>query len=65
MVYRNLVRTSLDIIMDIRKVCFESSKMTEQEKNRIVRSVRPKLRAINKQLRQLTLALRYTSLLDV
>lgn len=64
-VYRNLVRTSLDIIMDIRKVCFESSKMTEQEKNRIVRSVRPKLRAINKQLRQLTLALRYTSFLDV
>ena len=31
-VFRNLVRTSLDIIMDIRKVCFESSKMTEQEK---------------------------------
>lgn len=64
-VYRNLVRSSLDIIMDIRKVCFENSKMTEQEKNRILKSVRPKLRAVNKQLRQLTLTLRYTSFLDV
>lgn len=64
-VYRNLVRSSLDIIMDIRKVCFEKSKMTEQEKNRILKSVRPKLRAVNKQLRQLTLTLRYTSFLDV
>lgn len=64
-VYRNLVRSSLDIIMDIRKVCFENSKMTEQEKNRILKSVRSKLRAVNKQLRQLTLTLRYTSFLDV
>ena len=64
-VYRNLVRTSLDVIMDIRKVCFESSKMTEQEKNKVISSIRPKLRVINKQLRQLTLALRYTSFLDV
>ena len=35
-VYRNIVRTTLDVIMDIRKVCFESSKMTEQEKNKVI-----------------------------
>ena len=64
-VYRNIVRTTLDVIMDIRKVCFESSKMTEQEKNKVISTIRPKLRTINKQLRQLTLALRYTSFLDV
>lgn len=64
-VYRNIVRTTLDIIMDIRKVCFEKSKMTEEEKNKVISSIRPKLRAINKQLRQLTLTLRYTSFLDV
>ena len=64
-VYRNIVRTTLDVIMDIRKVCFEKSKMTEQEKNKVISSIRPKLRAINKQLRQLTLTLRYTSFLDV
>ena len=51
--------------MDIRKVCFESSKMTEQEKNKIIGSIRPKLRKLNKQLGALTLALRYTSFMDV
>ena len=34
-VYRNIVRTTLDVIMDIRKVCFEKSKMTEEEKNKV------------------------------
>lgn len=64
-VYRNLVKSSLEIIMDIKMVCLEGSKMTEQEKNRVFSSIRPKLRAYNKQLRQLTLALRYTSFLYV
>lgn len=64
-VYRNIVRTTLDVIMDIRKVCFEKSKMTEEEKNKVISSIRPKLCTINKQLRQLTLTLRYTSFLDV
>lgn len=64
-VYRNLIRSSLDIFMDIRKVCFEKSKMTEQEKNKIVSGIRPKLHKINLQLAQLALTLRYTSFLDV
>jgi len=64
-VYRNIIRTTLDVIMDIRKVCFENSKMTEQEKNKVISAIRPKLRIVNKQLRQLTLTLRYTSFLDV
>ena len=64
-VYRNLIKSSLDIFMDIRKVCFEKSKMTEQEKNKVISGIRPKLRKINHQLAQLTLALRYTSFLDV
>jgi hypothetical protein len=64
-VYRNIVRTTLDVIMDIRKVCFEKSKMTEEEKSKVISSIRPKLRTINKQLLQLTLTLRYTSFLDV
>ena len=64
-VYRNLIKSSLDIFMDIRKVCFEKSKMTEQERDKIISGIRPKLRKINRQLAQLTLALRYTSFLDV
>lgn len=64
-VYRNLIKSSLDIFMDIRKVCFEKSKMTEQERDKVISGIRPKLRKINHQLAQLTLALRYTSFLDV
>ena len=64
-VYTNLIKSSLDIFMDIRKVCFEKSKMTEQERDKIISGIRPKLRKINHQLGQLTLALRYTSFLDV
>ena len=64
-VHRNLIKSSLDIFMDIRKVCIENSKMTEQEKNKVISGIRPKLRKINHQLGQLTLALRYTSFLDV
>ena len=64
-VYRNLIRSSLDIFMDIRKVCFEKSKMTEQEKNKVVSSIRRKLHKITPQLAQLALTLRCTSFLDV
>ncbi len=64
-VYRNLVLQSIDIIMDIRKVTLESSKMTEQERDKIISMVRPKLHKINKSLSSLTLALRYTSLMTV
>ena len=59
------VRNLAEVVMDIRKVCIESSKMTEQEKNKVISAIRPKLRKINHQLGQLTLALRYTSFLDV
>jgi hypothetical protein len=64
-VYRNIVRQSLDIIMDIRKVTMEESKMTEWEKIKVISDIRPKLRKFNKQLQALTLALRYTSFTDV
>jgi len=64
-VYRNIISNSVDILMDIRKVCFEKSKMTEQERNAVISSVRKKLRKFNKQLQSLTLTLYYTSLTDV
>lgn len=64
-VYRNIIRESLDIIMDIRKVTMEESKMTEREKLKVIGAIRPKLHKFNKQLCSLTLALRYTSFMDV
>ncbi len=64
-VYRNIIRESLDIIMDIRKVTMEKSKMTEQERMKVISGIRPKLCKFNKNLRSLTLALHYTSFMDV
>ena len=64
-VYRNIIRESLDIIMDIRKVTMEESKMTEREKLKVIGAIRPKLHKFNKHLQSLTLALRYTSFVDV
>jgi hypothetical protein len=39
--------------------------MTEQEKNEMITNIRPKLRLMNKQLRALALAVKYTTFLDV
>lgn len=64
-VYQNIIRESLDIIMDIRKVTMEESKMTEWEKIKVINTIRPKLHKFNRHLRSLTLALRYTSFTDV
>ena len=64
-VYRNIIINGVSIVMDIKTLCFDSSKMTEQEKNEMITNIRPKLRAMNRQLRALGLAIRYTTFLDV
>ena len=61
----NIIKNSIDILQDIRKVCFEGSKMTEQERHKIMRGIRPKMRKFNKRLETLALALRYSTLLDL
>lgn len=63
--YQNIVQTGIDVVEDIRKVCFGKAKMTEKERIMLVQSIRPKLRKLNKQMRCLTLAIKYTSLMDV
>lgn len=64
-VYRNIVKTGIDLVMDIRKLCFEETKMTEKERTLMLKHIRPKIKNMNKQLRQLTLAIKYTSFMDV
>ena len=63
-VYNSLVKAALDIAKDIRKVCFSQTKMTEKERIKIVHSMRPKLKNVNRLLRQLSLYLKYTTFLD-
>lgn len=64
-IYRDLVMNSIDIVNDIRQVCLADIKMTEKERIEIVFGIRPKLKLMNKQLRRLTLAVKYTTLGDV
>lgn len=64
-VYRNIIINGVSIVMDIKTLCFDSSKMTEQEKNEMIMNIRPKLRGMNRQLRALGRAIRYTTFLDV
>ena len=54
-VYRDIINNSVEIIADIKKVCFDKSKMTEQERNETISTVRKRLKRFNKQLQALTL----------
>ena len=63
--YRNIVKSGIDLAKDIRTLCFGESKMTESERDIMLHNIRPKIRNMNKQIRMLALALRYTSFVDV
>lgn len=64
-IYTEIVTNSLDIIRDIKKLCVDAPKMTEQERNKVVSAIRPKLRKFNKKLQTLTFFIHYTSFSDV
>ena len=64
-IYRELIMGSVEIVNDIRQVCLSDIKMTEKERIEIVFSIRPKLKLMNRKLRRLTRAVKYTSMADV
>lgn len=64
-IYRDLILGSVDIVNDIRQVCLNNVKMTEKQRIEIVFGIRPKLKTMNRKLRHLTLAVKYTSFADV
>lgn len=64
-IYREIVMGSVDIVNDIRQVCLSDTKMTEKERIEIVFGIRPKLKLMNRRLRHLVKAVKYTSLSDV
>src|SRR5574344_292317 len=64
-IYRELIMGSVEIVNDIRQVCLSDIKMTEKERIEIVFSIRPKLKLMNRKLRRLTRAVKYTSMSDV
>ena len=64
-IYREIIMGSVDIVNDIRQVCLSNTKMTEKERIEVIFGIRPKLKAMNKKLRHLIKAVKYTSLADV
>jgi hypothetical protein len=64
-IYRDIILSSIEIVNDIRHVCLAEIKMTEKERIEILFGIRSKIKIMNKQLRHLTLAVKYTSLSDV
>ena len=64
-IYRELIMNSIEIVNDIRTVCLSDNKMTENDRMEVVFGIRPKLKTMNKQLRRLTRAVKYTSMGDV
>ena len=69
-IYPELLKKSLKIFSTIKQVCFrkkdgtQSSKMTQEERLRLLYSVRPQLYAFNKDLRKLVIYVKYTSMAD-
>lgn len=64
-IYREVILNSVEIVNDIRTVCLSNNKMTEQQRLEIVFNIRPKLQVMNKKLKRLTIAVKYTSMNDV
>ena len=64
-IYREMILNSVEIVNDIRTACLSDNKMTEKQRMEIVFGIRPKLQLMNKKLRRLTMAVKYTSMGDV
>lgn len=64
-IYRELIMNSIEIVNDIRTVCLSGNKMTEKERMEIVFGIRPKLKTMNRQLKCLTRAVKYTTMGDI
>ena len=63
--YRELIMNSVEIVNDVRQVCLSDTKMTEKERLEVLFGIRPKLKVMNRKLKRLIRAVKYTSLSDV
>lgn len=62
-VYRQVAEQGLGIVNDIKQLF--TTKMTQQDRYKLISKIRPKLRAMNKSLVVMNLAIKYTSFTDV
>ena len=64
-IYSDVMLHSVEIVNDVRSACLSGHKMTEKERMEIVFAIRPKLKRLNKDIRRLSRAVKYTSLGDI
>lgn len=64
-IYRDVLMNALDIVNDIRIVCINDTKMTEQQRVDMVFAIRPKLVKMNKQITRLIRVVKYSSYTDI
>ncbi len=64
-IYSDLLLDGVEIINDVRLICFSDTKMTEKERVEICLGIRPKLKKMNRHLESLNIAVKFTSLTDV
>lgn len=64
-VYKDVILSTLNVLNDIRDVYKRGSMMTEKERMKILSQARPKLHKLNRNLRQLEIAIRYSTFVDV
>ncbi len=60
-IIREVIYGSVNICNDIRQTCLSSTKMTESERLEVVFNIRPKLKMMNRKLRKLIRAVKYTT----
>ena len=64
-IYREVILGGVEIVNDIRNVCMGDSKMTERERMETVFGIRPKLKGMNRKIRRLAKAVKYTTFGDI
>lgn len=64
-VYRNLMKEGIDLCGDIKTLCFGQTKMTQAQREIMLKNIRPKMHRLNRMLVATAITIKYTSFNDV
>ncbi|MBR1557159.1 MAG: hypothetical protein IJ647_05310 [Prevotella sp.] len=64
-VYRNLMKEGLDLCGDIKTLCFGQTKMTQAQREIMLKNIRPKMHRLNRMLVATAITIKYTTFNDV
>lgn len=64
-IFTNVIVTTADLAMDIKRIIDKDVKMSEFKRHEICHNIRVKMRKVNRSLNKLTTAIRYSSFLEL